>query len=141
MINQWPVGAHGTTFGGNPVACAAAAKVIDVMEPLLPNARDLSKRAFERFADVQARHTTIGDVRGLGLMVGVELVSDRELRTPDAAAMAFISAYGLEHELIVIGCGPDGNIIRFIPPLTATMEELDTAIDVVDAALTAYESR
>ncbi len=141
MINQWPVGAHGTTFGGNPVACAAAAKVIDVMEPLLPHARDLSKRAFERFEDVKARHRTIGDVRGLGLMIGVELVSDRELRTPDPDAMQFISAYGLEHELIVIACGPDGNVIRFIPPLTATADELDAAIEVVDEALTAYESK
>jgi 4-aminobutyrate aminotransferase len=141
IINEWPVGAHGTTFGGNPVACAAAAKVIDVMEPLLPHARELSKRAFERFEEVKARHRTIGDVRGLGLMVGVELVSDRDNRTPDADAMQFISAYGLEHELIVISCGPDSNIIRFIPPLTATMEDLDAAIDVIDEALTAYESR
>jgi 4-aminobutyrate aminotransferase-like enzyme len=115
--------------------------VIDVMEPLLPHARDLSKRAFERFEDVKARHRTIGDVRGLGLMIGVELVADRESRTPDPDAMQFISAYGLEHELIVIACGPDGNIIRFIPPLTATADELDAAIDVVDEALTAYESR
>jgi 4-aminobutyrate aminotransferase-like enzyme len=70
----------------------------------------------------------------------VELVSDREARTPDADAMNFISAYGIEHELIVIACGPDGNIIRFIPPLTASMEELDAAIGVVDSALSEYEA-
>lgn len=139
IINQWPVGAHGTTFGGNPVACAAAAKVIDVMEPLLPHARDLSKRAFERLNEVKSRHRTIGDVRGVGLMIGVELVSDRDSRTPDAEAMKFISAYGLAHELIVISCGPDGNIIRFIPPLTTTETELDNAISVIDDALTEYE--
>lgn len=141
VIDQWPVGAHGTTFGGNPVACAAAAKVIDVMEPLLPHARDLSKRAFERFDGLKARHETIGDVRGLGLMIGVELVSDRATRTPDPGAMDFIASYGVAHELIVISCGPDGNIIRFIPPLTATMDELDAAIDVIDGALTAYEEK
>jgi 4-aminobutyrate aminotransferase len=141
VIDQWPVGAHGTTFGGNPVACAAAAKVIDVMEPLLPHARDLSKRAFERFDGLKARHETIGDVRGLGLMIGVELVSDRATRTPDPGAMDFIASYGVAHELIVISCGPDGNIIRFIPPLTATMDELDAAIDVIDGALAAYEDR
>ncbi|MDF1594760.1 MAG: aminotransferase class III-fold pyridoxal phosphate-dependent enzyme [Acidimicrobiia bacterium] len=139
IIDKWPVGAHGTTFGGNPVACAAAAKVIDVMEPLLPHARDLSKRAFERFDDLRARHDTIGDVRGLGLMIGVELVSDRATRTPDPGAMDFIASYGVAHELIVIPCGPDGNIIRFIPPLTATLDELDAAIDVIDGALAAYE--
>ncbi|MDH5372256.1 MAG: aminotransferase class III-fold pyridoxal phosphate-dependent enzyme [Acidimicrobiia bacterium] len=141
VIDHWPVGAHGTTFGGNPVACAAAAKVIDVMEPLLPHSRELSKRAFERFEELQERHNTIGDVRGLGLMIGVELVRDRSSRTPDAVAMDFIASYGLEHELIVIACGPDGNVIRFLTPLTATMDELDAAIDVVDGALTAYESR
>jgi 4-aminobutyrate aminotransferase len=141
IVNQWPVGAHGTTYGGNPVACAAASKVIEVMEPLLPHARDLSKRAFERFEELKSRHQTIGDVRGLGLMVGVELVSDREARTPDAEAMEFISAYGIDHELIVIACGPDGNVIRFIPPLTASMEELDAAIGVVGAALSDYEAR
>ena len=139
LINQWPVGAHGTTFGGNPVACAAAAKVIDVMEPLLPHARDLSKRAFELLNDVKSRHRTIGDVRGTGLMIGVELVSDRDSRTPDPEAMKFISSYGLAHELIVIACGPDGNIIRFIPPLTTTEAELETAIGVIDDALTEYE--
>ena len=139
LINQWPVGAHGTTIGGNPVACAAAAKVIDVMEPLLPHARDLSKRAFELLNDVKSRHRTIGDVRGTGLMIGVELVSDRDSRTPDPEAMKFISSYGLAHELIVIACGPDGNIIRFIPPLTTTEAELETAIGVIDDALTEYE--
>ncbi len=140
VIDQWPVGAHGTTFGANPVACAAASAVIDAMEPLLPHARELSKRAFERFEEAQVRHRTIGDVRGLGLMIGVELVADPDERTPDADAMAFVSKYGLDHELIVIPCGPDGNIIRFIPPLTATVADVDRAIDVIDEALTTYES-
>lgn len=139
IIDQWPVGAHGTTFGGNPVSCAAAGAVIDVMEPLLPHSRDLSKRAFERFEELREKHPTVGDVRGLGLMIGVELVSEREARTPDPEAMRFVSNYGLNRELIVIPCGPDGNIIRFIPPLTTTIPELDTAIDVIDEALTAYE--
>ena len=72
-------------------------------------------------------------------MIGVELVTDRDARTPDPQAMQFISNYGLDHELIVIPCGPDGNIIRFIPPLTTSISELDTAIDVIDEALSAYE--
>jgi 4-aminobutyrate aminotransferase/(S)-3-amino-2-methylpropionate transaminase len=74
-------------------------------------------------------------------MIGVELVEDRATRQPDPAAMGFISEYGLRNELILIPCGPDGNIIRFIPPLSATIEDLDRAIDVVDAALTEYETR
>ncbi len=101
-----------------------------VMEGLLPHAANLSARAFERFRKAQAAYSTIGDVRGLGLMIGVELVKDRETRQPDPAAMDQIARHGLANELILIPCGPDGNIIRFIPPLVATMEELDRAIDV-----------
>ncbi|GBD85511.1 4-aminobutyrate aminotransferase GabT [bacterium BMS3Abin02] len=141
VMNAWPVGAHGTTFGGNPVACAASVAGLEVMEGLLPHARELSSHAFERFRKAQIEHPTIGDVRGLGLMIGVELVKDRVTREPDAEAMRFLARYGLEHELIIISCGPDGNVIRFIPPLITTIEELDQAIDTIEAALDAYESR
>jgi 4-aminobutyrate aminotransferase len=140
VMDRWPVGAHGTTFGGNPVSCAAAGAVIDTMEGLLPHARELSAHAFERLNKLQVAHETIGEVRGLGLMIGIELVKDPESREPDADAMSFVSQYGLEHELIVISCGPDGNVIRFIPPLITTIEELDQAIDTIDAALTEYET-
>ena len=138
-MESWPVGSHGTTFGGNPVACAAAIAVMNVMEGLFPHAANLSARAFERFRKAQAAYSSIGDVRGLGLMIGVELVKDRETRQPDPAAMDQIARHGLANELILIPCGPDGNIIRFIPPLVATMEELDRAIDVVEEALADYE--
>lgn len=140
-IDRWPVGAHGTTFGGNPVSCAAAVAVMDTMVDLLPHARDLSKRAFERFEDLTRRHETIGDVRGLGLMIGVELVADRETRAQDADAFRHVQRHCLDRDLILIDCGPDGNIIRFIPPLVTTTEELDWAIDVIDEALTEWESR
>ncbi len=139
LMERWPAGSHGTTFGGNPVACAASVAVIDTMEALLPHAQALSARAFERFRKAQADHPTIGDVRGLGLMIGVELVADPESRQPDPAAMEHVSAYGLDHELIVIACGPDGNVIRFIPPLITPFEELDRAIDVIEEALGTYE--
>jgi len=140
IMDRWPVGAHGTTFGGNAVACAAAAAVIDTMEGLLPHARELSAHAFERLDKLAAAHEAIGEVRGLGLMIGIELVKDRQSREPDPEAMRFVSRYALEHELIVISCGPDGNVIRFIPPLVTTIEELDQAIDTIDAALTEYEA-
>ena len=140
VMDRWPVGSHGTTFGGNPVSCAAAGAVIDTMGDLLPHARKLSAHAFERLEDLRVAHDTIGEVRGLGLMIGIELVKGRESREPDATAMDFVARYALEHELIVINCGPDGNVIRFIPPLVTTMEELDQAIDTLDAALTEYEA-
>ncbi len=140
VLETWPVGAHGTTFGGNPVACAAGVTVIETMEPLLPRAAEVSAHAFERLTKAMQDHPTIGDVRGLGLMIGVELVTDRSTREPDPAAMQAIMQYGLEHELIVIPCGPDGSIIRFIPPLIATVDDVDRSIDVIQAALAAYEA-
>ncbi|MGA7271565.1 MAG: aminotransferase class III-fold pyridoxal phosphate-dependent enzyme [Acidimicrobiia bacterium] len=141
VIDAWPVGAHGTTFGGNPVSCAASVAVIDVMGDLLPHARELSKRAFERLGDLAERHRTIGDVRGLGLMIGVELVSDPETRHQSPEAFRAVQEYCLERELIIIDCGPDGNVIRFIPALVTTEDELDWAIGLIDEGLTAWESR
>jgi 4-aminobutyrate aminotransferase len=140
MIDAWPVGSHGTTFGGNPVSAAAAVAVIETMEGLLPHARDLSKSAFERFESLAERHPTIGEVRGLGLMIGVELVSDRELRTPDPEAFKSVQQHALERELVIIDCGPDANVIRFIPALVTTHDELEWAIDLIDGGLTAWES-
>lgn len=140
LIDNWPVGSHGTTFGGNPVSTAAAIAVIDTMESLLPHARDISKHTFERFNEMAERHPTIGDVRGLGLMIGVELVSDRERRTPDAAAFNHVHQHALERELIIIECGPDGNVLRFIPALITTREELDWALDQVDEGLSSWEA-
>jgi 4-aminobutyrate aminotransferase-like enzyme len=115
--------------------------VIDTMEGLLPHARELSKRAFERFNEMADSHPTIGDVRGLGLMIGVELVTDRESRTPDATAFTHLEKHAFERELIIINCGPDANVIRFIPPLITTREELDWALDLVDEGLTSWESQ
>lgn len=140
LIDSWPVGSHGTTFGGNPVSTAAAVAVIDTMKDLLPHARKLSERAFTRFDELATRHQTIGDVRGLGLMIGVELVEDRETRVPDAKAFKHVEAHAYDRDLIIINCGPDGNVIRFIPPLVTTLEELDWAIDLVDEGLASWEA-
>jgi len=140
LLDGWTVGSHGTTFGGNPVSCAAAVAVMDAMGELLPNARAVSARAFERFEKLKVDHPTIGDVRGLGLMIGVELVSDRDTREPDPGAFQHVQRYCLERELVMIDCGPSANIIRFIPPVIATIEEVDWAIGLIDEALTDWES-
>lgn len=140
MIDAWPRGSHGTTFGGNPVACAAAVAVMDTMGTLLPHARELSVHAFERLAKIQTDHPTVGDVRGIGLMIGVELVKDPENRVQDPDAFVHLQRYCLERDLIIIDCGPDGNIIRFIPALVTTREELDWAIDIIDAGLADFEA-
>lgn len=141
MKDAWPKGSHGTTFGGNPVACAAAVAVMDTMGDLLPHARELSGHAFERLAKLQTDHPTVGDVRGLGLMIGIELVKDAENRVQDPEAFGHLQRYCLERDLIIIDCGPDGNIIRFVPALVTTRDELDWAIDLIDAGLSDYEAK
>jgi 4-aminobutyrate aminotransferase len=139
LIDSWPAGSHGTTYGGNPVATSASVAVMDTMEELLPHARELSKESFERFHELAERHETIGDIRGLGLMIGVEFVEDRHTRVPDAKAFKHVAAHAFDRELIIIECGPDGNVLRFIPPLITTHEELAWAIDLVDEGLTSWE--
>ena len=139
LLSAWPAGSHGTTFGGNPIACAAAAATVDVLAGLLPGVPALSKHAFARFNDMKKKHPTIGDVRGLGLMIGIELVKGGN--KPDPDAYTFLAAHAREHRLLILDCGPDGNVIRFIPPLSVTRAELDQGIDVIDGALTAYERR
>ena len=141
MKDAWPKGSHGTTFGGNPVACAAAVAVMDTMGALLPHARELSGHAFERLSKLQTDHPSVGDVRGTGLMIGIELVKDTENRLQDPEAFVHLQRYCLERDLVIIDCGPDGNIIRFIPALVTTRDELDWAIDLIDAGLADYEGR
>ncbi len=136
VMERWPLGAHGTTFGGNPVAAAAASAGIDVLPSLLPHAEDLAARAFERLAKLKATYETVGDVRGLGLMIGVDLVKGGQ---PDRAAMKAIQDHALRNELIVVPCGPEDNVIRFIPPLITEIDELDRAIDIIDGGLRRYE--
>ncbi|MGQ0849371.1 MAG: aminotransferase class III-fold pyridoxal phosphate-dependent enzyme [Actinomycetota bacterium] len=141
MIDAWPKGSHGTTFGGNPVACAAAVAVMDTMGDLLPQARELAQHAVDRLAKLKTDHPIIGDVRSIGLMIGIELVSDLETRAQDPEAFNHLQTYCLERDLIIVDCGPDGNIIRFIPALVTTPEELDWAIDLIDEGLDDYENR
>jgi len=138
IFDRWAPGSHGTTFGGNPVACAAAAANMDALAELIPGTPALSERAFGRFAELQGRHPTIGDVRGLGLMIGVELVKAGTNR-PDPDAFPFLAQHTRDNGLLILDCGPNGNVIRFIPPLCVTTEELDQGIDIIDAALAAYE--
>lgn len=139
LFGKWPPGVHGTTYGGNAVACAAAVEVVNVINDALPSIPALSEQAFAGLRELQSRHPVVGDVRGLGLMIGVELV-DEEGR-PDARALEYVRSHLLETGLIFHPCGPDHNIIRFIPPLVISAEDLDHGISLIDDALGAWESR
>jgi 4-aminobutyrate aminotransferase len=141
-VMRWNDGGHGSTFGGNPVSVAAALATLRLLEGgLVENAARVGDQLRRSLRERLARHATVGDVRGLGLMIGVELVKDRETRTPDAEAFKHVEKHAFDRELIVINCGPDANVIRFIPPLITTREELDWAIDLVDEGLDSWEGR
>ncbi len=138
LLDAWVPGSHGTTFGGNPVSCAAAMATIDGLADVLPQVPKLSEHAFRRFNELKDEHPTIGEVRGLGLMIGVELVGP-DGHTPSKLAIDEVRRYCLAHHMMVLPCGPDENVIRFIPPLNVSLEDLDLGIDTIAAGLEAYE--
>jgi len=135
LMNRWPTWAHGTTFGGNPVSCAAAIGTIETIrdEELLPRCRELGARALERMHALQAQNPVIADVRGMGLMIGMELAEIDG--TPASKTCERLLNECLKQGLIIINCGPERNIVRFIPPLIMSDAELDEALDIFAAAL------
>ena len=138
LMSQWPQGAHGGTYGGNPIGCAAALATIDVIESehLADNARDQGRRLVEALAKLQADDSGIGDVRGLGLMVGVELVDPDG--APAAARTAAIMRHCLdESNVIFMNCGTGGNVLRWMPPLIVSADEIDRGVAAFAAALKA----
>lgn len=135
IMERWPSGAHGTTFGGNPVSCAACSATIDVIldEGLLEQAGMLGGEAIRRLQGFAGTHPLIGQVRGFGYMIGIEFV-DRE-GAPDGAACARVLEHCLEHGLILIGCGLERNVIRFIPPLNTARDQLEQALGILEAGI------
>jgi 4-aminobutyrate aminotransferase len=134
LMGTMRVGDHGSTFGGNPVSCAAALAGIDAMEAegLPEHARILGERAMGRLAALDARHEGVR-VRGLGLMIGIEVGSPDGLEPrPDIAEA--IRRRALADGVLVICSGPEANVIRILPPLVITDAELDRALDVLEAA-------
>lgn len=135
IMSRWPPGSHGTTFGGNPVSCAAACATIDTMEKkgVLSNVQRVGSHAIERLRALQKEHPFIGDVRGLGLMIGVEFVGKD--RTPDRATLKKVLDRCFKKGLIIIECGVEKNVARLMPPLTTGIEEMDKALDIFEEAL------
>ena len=138
-LMDWPFGAHGTTFGGNPVSCAAASATIQVIEEegLVENAARMGERMLAAAREMQARHTSIGDVRGLGLVVGVELVEDRETRDPASQLRSDVIDRAFRKGLLLLGCGP--STVRFMPALTIDAETVDEGLAIFEEALTEAE--
>ena len=132
IMEQWPCGAHGTTFGGNPVSCAASRATIDVIrdESLLEKASSKGAMVLDRLRELSVKHPVIGQVRGYGFMIGIEFVTPDG--APDTASCEKVINHCLDNGLILINCGIEHNIIRFIPPLVTTDQELDSALTVFE---------
>ncbi len=137
LQQRWGKGAHGSTFGGNPVACAAGVAVLETIaeEDLVANAARMGAELTAGLRSLAEEDDRIGDVRGPGLMIGVELVTNRTSKEPDAALLDFVRQRCADNGLLLLYCGRASNVIRFIPPLDVSGAEVDEALTIFAAAL------
>jgi 4-aminobutyrate aminotransferase len=135
LMERWIAGSHGGTYGGNAVACAAAVATIRAIreEGLLENAQRMGARIMDGLRALQAEFPVIGDVRGLGLMIGAEFTAPD--RTPATGLVKAVVNGCLKRHLMLLTCGPWGNTIRWIPPLVVTQEQVEEALAAFKGAL------
>jgi 4-aminobutyrate aminotransferase len=135
-IMDWHKGAHASTFGGNPVALTAALKTIELLEGgLVENSRSVGAYLEAGLNNLKEKYEVIGDVRGLGMMLGVEFVTDKETLKPDAELRDRIEMACFNRGLIILGCG--NNTIRWSPPLILAKQHVDVALEIFDEAIEA----
>ena len=134
---RWGRGAHGSTFGGNPVACAAGLAVLETIESegLVANAATRGAELRAGLERIAAEDDRIGDVRGPGLMVGVEFVRDRATREPDGSIADRLSAACADNGLLVLTCGAQHEVVRWIPPLDVTAAEISEGVEIFGETL------
>ena len=141
LIEKWPPGTHGGTYGGNVVSCAAALATLDVIEDehLVENAAERGNQFLAGLRRMKERYPSIGDVRGLGLMLALEFIKPGEGdgRVPNPELARRVLAEALERKLIVLSAGTYANVSRIIPPLVTTAAEVDLAISILDQSLAA----
>jgi 4-aminobutyrate aminotransferase len=138
VMDRWPPGAHASTFGGNAVSCAAALATLRLLKDhLMANAADVGGHMMTGLRELARKHRLIGDVRGRGLMIGVELVRDRTTKERAGAERNALVWAAFRRGLLILGAGP--NSIRLSPPLVLTREQADTAVQLLDVALTEVE--
>jgi len=133
-IMDWGPGSHASTFGGNPISCVAALETIHVLQDgLMDSAATTGQYLMEALRTLQERHPLIGEVRGIGLMVGMELVRDRQTKEPAPAERERLVQEAFRRGLLLLGCGE--STVRFCPPLVVTQAEVDTAVSILDDVL------
>jgi 4-aminobutyrate aminotransferase len=134
-VMTWEAGSHGSTFAGNPVCCAAALATLDLVEGgLEQNAREMGAVLLDGLRELQQKHDVIGDVRGVGLMIGIEFVRDRQTKEPFEALVPMLEKTAFERGLLFLGCGR--SVIRLCPALTIDREDIATGLRVLDESLT-----
>jgi 4-aminobutyrate aminotransferase len=137
-IMSWPPGTHASTFGGNPVSCAAALATIKLLrEQLVKNAEVVGEYLLDRLRELADKHPLIGDVRGKGLMIGVELVRDRTTKARAVKERDAVLEAMFGRGVLILGAGP--NTVRFAPPLVLSKEQAESAVTIFDDALTEVE--
>jgi 4-aminobutyrate aminotransferase len=133
-VNTWESGSHGSTFGGNPVCCAAALATLDLVEGgLMANAVTMGERLQAGVRRLAEKHRCIGDVRGVGLMIGVEFVKDRATREPAPEIVEQLVQGAFQRGLLLLGAGK--STLRLAPPLVVGAEDIDIALAMIDARL------
>jgi 4-aminobutyrate aminotransferase len=132
LQERWGKSAHGTTYGGNPVAGAAGIAVLETIvgEDLVANSAARGAELMAALREIAAADERIGDVRGLGLMIGVEFVKDRATREPDGGTCEAVIQACADEGLLLITCGVDHNVIRWIPPIDVNAEEIEEALTI-----------
>ena len=134
IMSKWTRGAHGNTYGGNPVCCAAALATLDLVErEYCANAASVGTYFMDRLRALMARHAVIGEVRGRGLMIGMELVVDRAGREPARALCDALIRRAFENGLILLSCGQ--STVRFMPPLMISRSDVDEAVEILETSL------
>ncbi len=138
-VMTMPAGAHGNTYGGNPLACVAALATIDILENGgIQNADEQGRYLKAQLEAMAERHPSMGDVRGMGLMVGIEFVKDKQTRETAPDLRNRVEEIAFAHGLLLMGCG--FNALRVIPPLTVARDEVDEALAILEFAVTRAES-
>ncbi len=141
VMQTWKPGQHASTFGANPVAVEAALATLEVMraEHLMENARNVGAKAVKRLNEMKAKYEIIGDVRGLGLFIGVEIVKDKKSKKRGEEESKEIIDYCFKHGLLAITAGR--NTIRVIPPLNITDEVMDEGLDILEEGIAAVAAK
>lgn len=137
-VMTWPKGTHGNTYGGNPISCAAGLATIDLIRnEYMENANKVGEYTMDALQELMVRHPSIGDVRGKGLMIGVEFVKNKQTKEPGEEIRDRVVDLAFGRGLLLLGCGK--SVIRIAPPLSVSRAEVDEALTIFEEALTISE--